>query len=70
MNDHEEHTQKSGTLFGLSTKIIVICLVLAGAAITAVTVFRVSVNSLIFIGLLLACPLMHIFMMRDGNHKH
>lgn len=56
--------------FGLSTKTITICLVLIGVAITAVTVFRVSVNSLVFIGLLLACPLMHIFMMRDGNHKH
>ncbi len=40
------------------------------AAFVAVGVFNVSVSNLLFFGLLLACPLMHVFMMRGMGHQH
>lgn len=40
-------------------------------AILAITVFKVSPGNLLFYGALLACPLMHVFMMKDhGQKKH
>lgn len=59
--------QKSKPL--VSTKILFICIAVVAIAIIAVTVFKVSINSLFFIVALLACPLMHIFMMKGMNHK-
>lgn len=61
-------TQKSAKSL-VSTKVLFICLAVVALAITAVTIFKVSVGSLFFIAALLACPLMHIFMMK-GMHKH
>jgi hypothetical protein len=40
------------------------------AAVVAVWVFNVPVNTVLIIGLLLLCPLAHLFMMRGGEHKH
>lgn len=50
-------------------KIMLICVVVTAIAITAVTVFRVSLGSLFFIAALVACPLIHVLMMK-GMHKH
>lgn len=39
-------------------------------AIVAVTIFKVPPGNLIFYGILLACPLAHVFMMKDHkDHK-
>lgn len=65
MNCHSE--QKNKPI--VSSKILVVCVALVAIAVTAVTVFNVSVNSLFFIAALLACPLMHVLMMKNMNHK-
>jgi hypothetical protein len=49
---------------------LVMCLVLISIAGLAYF-FIPQVQSLGWFGLvILACPLMHIWMMKDGNHKH
>ena len=51
-------------------KLILICLVVLVIIVIAVTVFKVSIGNLFFFGVLLACPLMHIFMMKGhGSDK-
>jgi hypothetical protein len=61
-------TQKSTKPF-ISTQVLLICLGVAALAITAVAVFKVSIGNLFFVGALLACPLIHVLMMKD-MHKH
>lgn len=74
MNEHKmnmEHaavTQEAHKPL-ISKTVLLICVALVAATITAVTVFKVSFGSLFFIAALVACPLMHIFMMK-GMHKH
>ena len=52
-----------------SLKWLGICIGLITLAIIAITIFRVPISTLVFGGFLLACPLMHILMMK-GGHKH
>ena len=54
----------------LSGKTLSICLGLIVLAIVALTVFKVSFGTLFFAGALLLCPLLHVWMMKDGGHKH
>lgn len=54
----------------LSRKTLGICLGLIILAIVALTVFKVSFGTLFFAGALLLCPLLHVWMMKDGGHKH
>ncbi|GEM_PF-1071976 len=66
---HAEHAQgQSSTL--LSARTLGICLALAALAIAAVTIFKISLSTLGFAAILLVCPLLHVWMMRDGGHKH
>lgn len=51
-------------------KTLGICLALIAVGIIALAVFKLSFNTLFFAGILLLCPLMHIWMMKDGGHKH
>lgn len=60
----------SGEKKTISTKILLICIALLAIIIVAITVLRVSPGSLLYIGLFLACPLLHVFMMQGGKHKH
>ncbi|MDO8340678.1 MAG: DUF2933 domain-containing protein [Candidatus Woesebacteria bacterium] len=46
-----------------------ICIVLVIIAFVALSIFKVTVNNLFFYGIILLCPLMHLFMMKNG-HKH
>lgn len=46
-----------------------LCGIGAVAATVAVTIFKVSPENLLFYAVLLACPLMHVFMMKDHNHQ-
>ena len=69
----DRHTAMSSkthpTAMGQSSafKWLGICLGVVILAFIAVSVFKVSVSNLFFIGALLACPLMHLWMMR-GEH--
>ncbi len=54
----------------ISAKTLSICLILLMVVFMAVSVFRVPAGTLFFAGALLACPLLHLFMMRNGGHKH
>jgi len=47
-----------------------ICLGLIALAVVAVIIFRISVGTVIFGTVLLTCPLMHLWMMKSGGHKH
>lgn len=60
-----------GSLKLTRSKLLVICLAALGVAFVAVTVFKVPFGSLLYFGIFLACPLMHIFMMKGhGGHEH
>ncbi len=54
----------------LSGKTLGICLAVIALAVVALTVFKVSFGTLFFAGALLLCPLAHVWMMKDGGHKH
>lgn len=54
----------------LSAKTVWVCIALGLMALAAVFIFKVSMGTLLFAGALLACPLVHIWMMRSGDHKH
>jgi membrane protein implicated in regulation of membrane protease activity len=66
--NHSQHT-KSQTSF-LGSKTLLICLGLIALAVGSVVFFNVSISTVFFLGFALACPLMHIWMMKDGGHKH
>ncbi|MEK7166744.1 MAG: hypothetical protein AAB874_08105 [Patescibacteria group bacterium] len=51
-------------------KILGICLALATIAFIAIAVFKISPMNLVLAGSLLLCPLLHLWMMKDGSHKH
>lgn len=40
------------------------------AGLVAVTVFNISVSTVVLLALVLACPLSHFLMMRHGGHGH
>lgn len=67
MEKVDVHPQRNSIL---SLKTLGICLVGMAIALIAVTVFQVPVSTIGTAVILLACPLMHILMMRNGNHKH
>lgn len=51
-------------------KLLLICLAVFAIAIVAITVFKVPIGNLFFYAIFLACPLMHVFMMKGhGDHK-
>lgn len=66
--NHSQHTKSQISLLG--NKTLLICLGLIAFAVGAVVFFNVSISTVAFLGFALACPLMHIWMMKDGGHKH
>jgi len=54
----------------ISSKTVGFCVILFVTAIAAVSVFKVPIKSLLTFGILLICPLMHFWMMKNGDHKH
>ncbi len=72
MDNHSNHstTVPATRAQGSSIKWLGICVGLIALAIIAVTIFRIPVSTVFFGALFLACPLMHIWMMKSGGHKH
>ncbi len=50
--------------------IMLACCLIPLAALAAILVFKVPVNSVIYFGLLLLCPVLHFVMMRNMGHSH
>ncbi len=46
------------------------CCLIPLAALGAVIFFAVPLNSVIYLGLILLCPAMHLLMMRSMGHDH
>lgn len=53
-----------------SLKILGICLAVVTVIFVAIWIFKVSPTNLVFAGTLLLCPLLHVWMMKSGGHKH
>ncbi|MEK7592093.1 MAG: DUF2933 domain-containing protein [Patescibacteria group bacterium] len=70
MEKHNTNESATTVAQNSSIKWLVICLGAAVAVFIAIVVFQVSVSNLFTVGILLACPLMHLWMMRSGGHKH
>jgi uncharacterized membrane protein len=72
MDNHNNHsaTTTGSKAQGSSLKWLGVCIGLIALAIIAVTIFRIPVSTVFFGALFLACPLMHVWMMKDGGHKH
>jgi len=66
--NHSQHTKSQESFLG--NKMLFICFGLLALAVVAVVFFNVSVSTIFFLGFVLACPLMHIWMMKGGGHKH
>ncbi len=52
------------------TNWLLICVGVIAAVFIAVKIFAVPLSNVFYFGIILACPLMHILMMRNGGHKH
>ncbi len=57
--------------------LMVLCCLIPLAGFAAISIFRIPANTVIYVALALACPAMHLFMMRgmmnhnhDGEHAH
>lgn len=51
-------------------KTLLICILITGFAVLGLLVLKLSFQSLLLYGLVAACPIMHLFMMGGGKHKH
>jgi len=46
------------------------CLAITLLALAALVIFKFPISSLLWPGAILLCPLLHLWMMKDMNHKH
>jgi len=54
----------------MTLKILGICIAIVTVTLAAIWIFKVTPANLVFAGTLLLCPLLHVFMMKGGDHKH
>ena len=62
------HPQPTNSKKGIAAKWPYLCGTGIVGVVLAVTVFKISPANLLFYGVLLACPLMHVFMMKGHDH--
>lgn len=67
--DHRNHIQAKTSGSILSTRNLIICFGLVVIAMAAIRFFNLPVSTVLLGAVLLACPLLHIWMMKSG-HKH
>jgi len=48
--------------------LMILCCLIPLAAFAAISIFRVPVNTVIYVAIALACPAMHLLMMRGMTH--
>jgi hypothetical protein len=70
MDHHLLEHHETGAKNNHATQWIIGCLAVGIALILAIRVFNISVNSIAYFVVLLACPLMHLWMTKSGGHKH
>lgn len=51
------------------SKLLYLCILGPIAIVAALVIFKIPLTSLLLYAPFLACPLMHIFMMKDHNHQ-
>jgi hypothetical protein len=50
--------------------LMLLCCLIPLAGIAAIVLFRIPTSSVLYFGLVLMCPLLHLVMMRSMRHDH